>query len=364
MASNQKRLQALDVMRGIAVAAMILFNNPGSWSKVYAPLKHADWIGLTPTDLAYPFFMFIMGVAVAFAMRRFAGDEIKGLWKILRRTLLIFVVGLFLSNFSKMLNGALTWENIRIMGVLQRLALVYGIGSIIYLFVPQKAHLPISALLLVAYVAILQCFNGYVCSPDNVLAKVDTAVLGAGHLITQKGPDGVFPFEPQSLLGTIAGVAHVLFGAFVGRLILENKDDRERVHKVAVFGTVLLFIGFLLQYLDPICKKIWTSSYTLVTCGAASLLLALLIDVIDVRGHEKWSGFFKVFGTNAMFTYVLASVGASLIGKFGIKGFLYGKVLQPVFGDYGGSLAYGVVFILFIFLLTLPLYKKKIFIKL
>lgn len=405
--SSGKRLQALDVMRGITIAAMILFNNPGSWKTIYAPLRHADWIGLTPTDLAYPFFMFIMGVAIAFSMRRYlqptaalqpaaalqptsalqpntpihatpttstgtpasdspapSSGKHSAIWRILRRTLLLFAVGLILSNFSKLLGGTLSLDNFRIMGVLQRLALAYGIGAMLYLYIPRKGLLPVASGLLVVYVVILQCFNGYVCSAENILAKIDTAILGAGHMITQKGPDGIFAFEPESILGTISSLAQVLLGAWVGRLILEQKDDRERVRRIAVFGTVLLLCGFLGQYLDPICKKIWTSSFTLVTSGAACLLLALLIELIDIRGCTRWTPFFKVFGTNAIYSYTIASVGASVIGKLGVKSFFYSKIFQPLLGDYGGSLAYGLFFILVIFLCTLPLYRKKIFLKL
>ena len=363
MQNNQTRLQALDVMRGIAIAAMIMFNNPGG-SKVFAPLKHAVWNGLTPTDLAYPFFMFIMGVAMCFSMRKFAGCETRALGKIFRRAVLIFVLGVFLSNFSKLIGGKLTFDNLRIMGVLQRLGLVYLFGALVYLYVPKKAHLPIAAVLMAAYIIILKCFNGYVCSADNLLSRIDCIILGPGHMPTQAVSGGSFPFENQSLLGTLFCTAHVLLGSFAGRLILDNQDNPDRVRKLAVFGTVLLFAGFLLQYLDPINKKLWTSSYMLVTCGAASLLLALLIEIIDIKGWQKWGGFFKVFGTNAIVAYTLAGVCSPLLRTWGVKKYLYAEILKPVFGDYGGSLAYALIYIVFIFLLTLPLYRKKIFIRL
>ncbi len=361
--ATQNRLQALDVMRGIAIAAMIMFNNPGG-GKVYAPLKHAVWNGLTPTDLAYPFFMFIMGVAICFSLRKFSSGKSKALWRIFRRTVLIFVVGVFLSNFSKMIGGTLTWENWRIMGVLQRLALVYLSGSLVYLYVPKKAHLPIAAALMVGYIVVLKCFNGYVHTAENILPRIDCAILGAGHMMTEAGDAGKFAFENQSLLGTLFCTAHVLLGTFAGRLILDNSSNEVRVRKLAIFGTILLFCGFLLQYLDPINKKIWTSSYMLVTCGAASLLLGLLIEIIDIRGWQKWGGFFKVFGTNAIVSYALAGMLSPIIRTLGVKKFLYTEVLAPVFGPYGGSLAYALLYVLLIFLLTLPLYKKKIFIRL
>lgn len=358
-----KRLESLDVMRGITIAAMILFNNPGG-PHSYAPLSHSAWDGLTPTDLAFPFFMFIMGVALCFSLKKYSdGRKASALCRIFRRTVAIFFLGLIVSNIFAMIGGTFTFGGMRIMGVLQRLALVYLFGALVYLFVPTKFHLPIAFALLAGYIVLLKCGNGYVHSSDNLLARVDCFVLGGNHMITENA-DGVrFAFEPESLLGTISGIAHVLLGAFVGRLVLDNKENCDRVRKIALFGSALLFCGFLLQYLDPINKKIWTSSYTLVTCGAASLLLALLIEIIDVRGHARWGSFFKVLGTNAIFAYMLSQIVSALSRKFGIKKMLYASVLQPVFGDCGGSLAYALLVVLLVFALTLPLYKKKVFLR-
>lgn len=362
MTQNSSRLQALDVMRGIAIAAMILFNNAGHR---YAPLCHAEWNGLTPTDLAYPFFMFIMGVAICFSMRKYSSAQKgKALGRIFRRAVSIFVLGVFLSNFSKMLSGTFTWDGMRIMGVLQRLAVVYLFGALIYLFAPKKSHLPVAALLLVAYIVILKVFGGYGHCEDNVLARVDCLIMGRSHLYTEK-VDGVrIAFEPESILGNISGIAHVLLGTFVGGIILGNLKNEDRVRKIAVFGTVLLFIGFLLQYIDPINKKIWTSSFTLVTCGAASLMLAALVELIDIRGKQKWGTPFKVLGTNAVVAYTLAGVLGSLAGKFGVKKWMLKTLLVPAFGDNAGNLAYAIILILVVFLLIVPLYRKKIFVRL
>lgn len=361
MATTTNRLQALDVMRGLAIAAMIVFNNSGHH---FAPLCHAEWNGLTPTDLAYPFFMFIMGVSVCFSMRK-AAERGKGraLLRILRRAASIFILGLFLSNFSKMVNGTFCWEGMRIMGVLQRLALVYLTGALIYLYVPRKWHLPIALTLLAAYIAILKCLNGYVHGEENVIARIDAAILGKSHMYHET-VDGVkIAFEPESILGTISGTAHVLLGSFAGGLVLDNPDNADRVRKIAVFGAILLFAGFLLQYLDPVNKKIWTSSYTLVTCGSASLLLALLIDIIDIHGHRKWSGFFNLLGTNAVLAYTLASLLASTFSATGFKKWLMATVLSPL-GPAWGCLVYALLLIGIIALLIFPLYRHKIYIRL
>ena len=360
--ANGGRLQALDVMRGITMAFMILVNNPGS-SKVFAPLKHAAWNGLTPTDLAYPFFMFIMGVSMCFSFRKYEGNPAAATKRILLRTLLIFLTGVALGCIGKLARGTFSLEGIRILGVLQRLALVYLAGAFIYLYVPRKLHIPISVAFLVIYVVLLQVFNGYVHTADNICAKIDVALLGVSHMITEKGDAGTFAFEPEGILSTLPGFAHILFGAFVGGIILENKDNKERVRRIAVFGAVLLFAGFLLQYLDPINKKLWTSSFVLVTCGAASLLLSLLINLIDVNRRCTGPGFFKVFGTNALLAYVLSSLLSLPIKLLGVRTFLYEKAFSKVFGLYGGSLAFSLLFILLIWIIILPLYRRKIFLK-
>lgn len=368
-----KRIEALDVMRGIAVAAMILFNNPGQWGMAYAPLRHAVWFGLTPTDLAYPFFMFMMGVAMCFSLRKFAERKGPGFVKIVKRTVLLFLLGVLLGNFGKLMSWSWTWENTRIMGVLQRLAVVYFFGAIIYLYVPRKWHLPLSFVLLAGFIALLKCFNGYVHSEENLLARVDLLIMGRSHMYVENVDGAKIAFEPESLVGTFSGIAHVLLGAHVGGILLSDRQNTDKVRETFVFGTLLLFAGFLLQYLDPICKKIWTSSYVLVTCGAASLLLALLMNLIDVRGVENGRciksrsgirGFFKVFGTNAIVAYTLAAVVSTLLGKWGVKKAIYAGFLQPVFGDQFGSLVYSLLYIGLICLMVLPLYKKKIFVRL
>lgn len=358
-----KRIQAIDVMRGITMAWMILVNNPGS-RNVFAPLRHAAWNGLTPTDLAFPFFMFIMGVSMCFSLRKYEGDRKAANIKIFRRAVLIYVIGVALGCVGKLINGTFTFEGIRILGVLQRLAIVYLFGALLYQYVPKKWHLPLAAVILVVYITILQCFGGYVHSPENIAARIDVKLLGASHIIGENGEGGRFPFEPEGILSTLPCLAHILFGAFVGRLIMNTEDDREKVRRIAVFGAVLLFAGFLLQWLDPINKKLWTSTFVLVTCGSASLLLALLLELLDVNGKGRGLDFFKVFGTNALFAYILSSLMGIPLGRLGIHDFLMRSVLEPAFGLKGGALAYSLLYILLIWIILYPLYKKKIYIRL
>lgn len=385
-----KRLLALDIMRGITIAGMILVNNPGSWQYVYAPLRHADWHGLTPTDLVYPFFMFIMGASMYFSLRKYREmPKKKGIAKILRRGISIFLVGIslhwfsmFCSGISQALRGGLPeglsiWEalfsleNFRILGVLQRLGLVYILGGLLFLYTKSMRHMMwIAGSLLVLYVIILHCGNGYVLSGDNIISRVDCIVLGASHLYQHSLPGGgIIPFELEGIISTIPSVSHVLLGVFLGKIIVDNKESSSRLNHIFLFGTIILFAGLLLQYLDPINKKLWTSSYTLVSCGIGSLLLALLIWIIDVKNKNRWCTFFNAFGVNPLIMYVAGWVLSDLlktitISSKSLKNIMYQDLLRPIWGDYGGSLAYGLIIVGLVWLGGFTLYKKGIYIKL
>ena len=376
MSTQSNRLLALDVIRGITIAGMILVNNPGSWQSVYAPLKHAQWNGLTPTDLVFPCSC-IPTKSYIFASRKlyqkFEKLDAAVSMKIIRRTVALFVVGIALDCFSKLCYGTFSLENLRILGVMQRLALAYAGGAFLAIIVPKKYYLSVASGILLLYVGLLQGFNGYIHSADNLIAIIDVKLLGASHLIKEAADGGSFAFEPEGLLSTIPCWAHVLLGAYVGSLITNAGENRERVRKIALFGTVLLFVGFLLQYLDPINKKLWTSSYTLVTCGAASLLLALLIDIIDVRQRKGWSRFFEAFGVNPLFMYCVGWIASVLFSLsfipwndrlISIRGLLYNQTLQPLLGDYLGSFIYALIFIIIIWGCGYILYRKRIYIKL
>lgn len=389
----KERLLSLDVMRGITVAAMLLVNNPGSWTNVYAPLQHATWHGLTPTDLIYPFFIFIMGVSMHFSLLKFRDCGLTGpvLWKITKRSVLMFAVGLGLQWFSylcpaisayllgKLPEGTTFWQaafpmgTFRIMGVMQGLALAYFFGSILVLAFRWKHLLWVAGGLLAAFLLILQLGNGYELAENNIIAVVDRAILGADHLYREWLPDGSrIAFEPEALLSTIPRIAQVLLGVFAGMVITGNKDNNERINRLFIFGTIMLFAGLLLSYGDPLNKKIWSSSYTLATSGFASLFFALLIWIIDIRKHSCWSRPFEAYGINPLFLYVAGWVMAVLFSvKFRagstvttIKGFLYRDVFQPLLGNYLGSLAYALLFVVIIWLLGWVLYRKKIYIKL
>ena len=387
--ARPKRLMALDVLRGITIAGMILVNNPGGWDEIYSPLRHASWNGLTPTDLVFPFFMFIMGISAYLSLRKYNFEfSMPVVWKIVKRTVLIFLVGLFLTWFSMFLrgvyNGAELWEtvmtfdHIRILGVLPRLALCYGVGSLLGIIFSRKALKWLVALMLVAYAVILVLGHGFEFADHNVIAVVDRAVLGEAHMYTDY-VDGVsLKFDPEGFLSTLPSIAHMLVGFLCGGLIVANKNNETRINKLFIVGTVLTFAGFLLSYGLPINKKIWSPTFVLTTCGLASSLLALLIWIIDVKGYRRWSRFFEVFGVNPLFLYCLSAVLALFIGltKFhcgavggdliSIREFIYRVCLLPACcGDAAlASALSAVVFVLICWCVGYFLYKKKIYIKL
>lgn len=367
--TSNKRLLALDVMRGITIAGMILVNNPGSWGHVYAPLKHAQWNGLTPTDLVFPFFMFIMGISTYISLRKYDFTfSPPATLKIIKRTIVIFLIGIAINWFALLCytHDPLPFAHIRILGVMQRLALCYGASALIALLIKHRYIPYLIVALLVGYFIILVIGNGFAYNETNILSIVDRSILGDAHMYQDNHID------PEGLLSTIPSIAHVLIGFCVGKLLMEVKDIREKLERLFLIGTILTFAGFLLSYGCPLNKKIWSPTFVLVTCGLGSSLLALLVWIIDIKGCKRWSHFFESFGVNPLFIYVLADVLAILLSVITItyqgenaslQQAFYASILQPVFGNEGGSLAYAILFVLLNWAIGYILYKKKIYIK-
>lgn len=385
--TKPQRLLSLDVLRGITIAGMITVNNPGSWSYVYAPLQHAAWNGLTPTDLVFPFFMFIMGVSMYISYKKFDFQFSKQTFlKLLRRSLLLFLIGLGLNYFGlfcrtlsalraedfsfgeKLLTaGVYKLSELRILGVLQRLALVSFFGSLILLTVKQKFVPWLAAIILLVYGIVMIATHSLELTANNIVAVIDRAVLGEAHMYRM----GDIRFDPEGLFSTIPCIAHVLIGVMAGRMIDTNLLV-EKIERLFILGTVLLFGGFLLSYGLPINKSLWSSSYVLVTCGLAAQLFALLIWIIDLKGHRRWSLFFESFGVNPMAIFVLGGMISVLMTSIGftlgdtyytIKGYIYSELLVPFAGNYLGSLLFALLFIALCWSIAHTMYKKKIYIK-
>lgn len=387
-AKRPQRLLALDILRGITIAGMILVNNPGSWGHIYAPLAHAEWHGLTPTDLVFPFFMYIMGISTYFSLRKydfkFSGAT---LWKIFRRTVVIFAIGLAIAWFGMFLRGitsgkalaeaVFTFDHIRILGVMPRLAICYGFGSLIALALSKKALPWFIAGMLVVYAVILFVGNGFEFASNNVIAVVDNAVLGPDHMYTDHVAGESLKFDPEGLLSTLPSIAHMLIGFVCGGLIVGTKDNNLRINKLFIIGTILTFSGFLLDFGIPINKKIWSPTFVLTTCGLAASFLGLLIWIIDIKGYRRWCRFFEAFGINPLFMYCLGAVLSIIIGAIKVpysavesgittlKGWIYQAVLMPACADNAtlASLCFAILFVLLNWCIGDILYKKKIYIK-
>lgn len=382
------RLLALDILRGITIAGMLLVNNPGSWGHIYAPLEHAEWHGLTPTDLVFPFFMFIMGVSTYFSLRKFNFEFTWSCtWKIVRRTIVIFAIGIGIAWFSRFLRGlrsddvtfwqaVLNFDTIRVLGVMPRLALCYGIGSVIAL-VSKKALPWVVTIMLVVYALLLICGDGFEFASHNIICRVDKAVLGEAHMYSDTVGGETLKFDPEGLLSTLPSIAHMLIGFLCGGMLLSVKDNNLRINKLFIVGTILTFSGFLLSYGIPINKKIWSPTFVLTTCGLASSFLGLLIWIIDIKGHKGWCRFFEAYGVNPLFMYVLGSVFSILFGYIKVPysaaadgiisfhGWLYQGIMMPLAGGDAtlASLFYALAFVIFNWIFGYILYKNKIYIK-
>jgi predicted acyltransferase len=280
---TKTRLVSLDAYRGMTIAAMILVNNPGSWGSVYAPLRHADWHGATPTDWIFPFFLFIVGTAIALAIgpRKDEGMGTKPLvQKILRRSLIIFAVGLFLSAYPYF-----DMANIRIPGVLQKIALVYGVAALLFLWLNPRQLFLAGVVCLLAYWGLMTLVpvpGGYAPNLEpatNLGAWLDRSLMG-GHLWSQSKT-----WDPEGLLSTIPAIATCISGILTGVWLRTDKSHYEKVAGMMVFGTVLFALGLVWDVVFPINKQLWTSSYVLYTSGIAMLLLGVVYWWIDVKGR-------------------------------------------------------------------------------
>lgn len=369
MAKKSSRLVSLDIFRGLTVAFMIIVNTPGSWNYIYAPLEHAKWNGCTPTDLVFPFFLFIVGVSLWYSMKKY-GHEINGgsLFRILRRTVTIFMLGLFLAIFP---HFARDYSTLRIMGVLQRIAVAYGIGAIICLTVRRNYIWIVIAVVLLLYWGALAFFGG--ADPysldGNIAAKVDAAILGKSHLYKGFG----IPFDPEGILSTLPAICTVLIGYYIGEIIGKDSATSKTVVKLLLIGAASTGLGLLWNIFFPINKPLWTSSYVLYTAGIGMGVLALFYLITDVLKFQKWGYFFLVFGTNALFSFFLAGVWTRImvllkVSSGGTKVTLYTWIYEhlcvPVAGNLNGSLMFALMQVLLIWLVAFILYRKKIFIRL
>lgn len=363
------RYLALDVLRGMTIALMILVNTPGSWKYVYAPLKHAEWHGCTLTDLVFPFFLFVAGVSTFFSFAKYS-NKLRGesFRRVGRRTLIIFALGLFINSYPQWITD---YSHLRIPGVLQRIALAYGLAAFIILIARRRWLPGIAAIILLSYWAILYIFGG----PDpyslsgNAVGVLDRAVFGENHLYHGFG----IPFDPEGILSSLSAAVTVIIGYWMGMMIQESPENRI-VLKLAGFGATFTAAGYLWGMVFPLNKPLWTSSYVLYTAGLAILLFAVLIYIIDIKGYKKWTPIFSIFGVNPLFLFILSALwgktlrllihipdgtGAVVNGS----AWLYQHVFVPAAGNMNGSLSFAVAHIILFWIIGYVLYRCRIFIK-
>ena len=353
------RLLSLDVMRGLTVAAMILVNN--GYGESFQMLCHSRWNGLTPCDLVFPFFLFIVGVACYLSLAKSKFTPTPALLrKIVRRTLLLFLIGLAINWFEHAVGGdVFCFAHLRIWGVMQRIALCYFCVSLFALYVPHRHTIAVVAFLLAVYVIIIVWGHGYAEDAQlNILARVDLRLFGFDHLYHKS------PVDPEGLVSTISAVAHTLLGFLCGQLLTSRQSTPQKTLAVLTLGAVLLIGGVLLSFGLPLNKRIWSPSYVLVTCGLAALVLSLLLLLIDIRGYRRWAHPFRVFGMNALALYVSSELLAIVFRHFGVSDLLYVALHAIIPPLRWASLAYALTFVLINYALGYMLYRKNIFIKL
>ena len=372
METEQKRLVSLDVFRGITIAGMILVNNPGTWSAIYSPLQHAKWHGITPTDFIFPFFLFIVGVAISLALgNRVQDGATRAVYlKILRRSAIIFGLGLFLAAFP-----FFDFSTIRIPGVLQRIAICYLITSLIFLHTNWKGQLAIGSGLLLLYWALMTLvpvpgcqvttINDQLC---NLSAYIDRVILTESHIWSQSKV-----FDPEGILSTLPAIATTLSGVLAGTWLKQEKSHSEKVNAIFFFGISLCAAGWFWSLAFPFNKSLWTSSYVVYTSGLALCFLGFCYWLIDIKGYEKWARPFKIFGLNALALYLGAELLAKCLytikftgadGKpVSLQAWIFETFFLSVASPVNASLLYAVTFILFWLFLLWLLYRKEIYIK-
>jgi predicted acyltransferase len=362
---RKERIASVDILRGVTIIAMILVNTPGTWSSVYAPLLHAEWHGLTPTDLIFPFFLFIVGISIAFAYKN-KPKTILTFNKILIRSLKLIGLGLFLNLFLPYVPFVADLETFRIPGVLQRIGIVFFISALLNLYFSWKVLLQISIAILIGY----WIFLGYFPFSDGTLPTFDRAPNNWANYIDLKvlgkhiwKPD----YDPEGLLSTIPAIVTCLSGILIGKLLAGSQNKKEWL--LFAIAILLLTLGCIMNYWFPVNKAIWSSSFVLVTSGWALLVLAIIYYITDVL-HVKFGTIFKYVGTNAITIYFLSSfISKSFyltnVGENqNIHSYLYNTLfVHPFLSNEASSLLYALVVVLFYITLGYVLFKKKIIIK-
>ncbi|MGH1396817.1 MAG: acyltransferase family protein, partial [Trichormus sp.] len=343
------RLTSLDVFRGITIAGMILVNMAGVADDVYPPLTHADWHGCTPTDLVFPFFLFIVGVAMTFSLSKYTPENKPTpavYWRIFRRAAILFILGLLLNGFWNQGIWTFDFSSIRIMGVLQRISLAYLLASLVVLKLPRPGQWLLAGGLLLGYwlammyIPLPNYGAGVLTREGNFGAYIDRLIIPKAHLY--KGDGFNFLGDPEGLFSTIPAIASVMAGYFTGDWIRKQPVQTRTSIGLALFGIGCLIIGWAWGWVFPINKKLWTSSYVVFTSGWALLLLAGCYELIEVRLIRRWSKPFEIMGLNAIALFVASVLLIKILvrtkigtGETAIT--TYNWIYQNIFASWAGT---------------------------
>ncbi len=370
--TSKTRLLSLDVFRGITVAMMTLVNNPGNWAHIYPPLEHSDWNGCTPTDLVFPFFLFIVGVSIVYSMESRKQDTAqhkKLLWGVIRRGVILFALGLILNLFP-----LFQFSTVRIPGVLQRIAVVYLITGLLYLYQNKKILSIIFWAILVGYFLIMTFVPvpgvGYAnLNPEtNLGAWIDRGILTEAHLWKSSKT-----WDPEGILTDIPAVATCIFGVLIGTFLKrKDQNDAQKVSWLFSVGVLATIAGLIVDLFFPINKALWTSSFVLYCGGLATIGLTLLYWLTDVQGYRRFTKFFVVFGVNPITVFFLSGIIPRIMSRIMLmldskpvdsKTYLYETFYTPFFSPINASLAGALTYVLIWFVILWLMYRKNIIIK-
>jgi len=360
-AASSDRLLSLDFFRGATLASMVLVNDPGSWQHIYPQLEHAEWNGWTFTDTVFPFFIWIAGVAltISFAKRLERGDSRRAMFfHVLRRSLLIFAIGVFLNGFPYF-----HLSRIRYLGVLQRIAICYLISASLFLMLKLRGLIIATVALLSTYwllmmlVPVPGCGAGHLDKDCNFAKYVDGLFL-TGHMWSQTKV-----WDPEGLVSTLPAIATMLFGILTGYLLRMNRPPLDKTIRLLTCGVSLLLTGEIMNIWLPINKNLWTSSYSVFMAGLATVVFAVCYWIVDVKRWQRWSHFFTIYGRNALAVFISTGIIGRLLGivKVGdgsLATWIYETLFAPLASPINASLLYAIANVLFFFLIVYAMYRR------
>jgi len=361
---EKKRYLSLDIFRGLDLALMIIVNSPGKSATTFAPLLHAKWNGFTLTDLVFPTFLFIVGNSMSFSMNKYESmSNSSVVAKIVKRTVILFLLGYLMYWFPFFENGQLKpLSHTRIFGVLQRIALCYFFAAILLRFFKTKTVVLFSVLALIGYHVIMVVFGDLSLSGNAVL-QLDSWLIGADHMYHGDG----IAFDPEGLLSTLPAIVNCIAGYWAGVYLQKEGQNYKTIAIFTMIGAALVTLALSWNLLFPINKKLWTSSFVLLTIGIDLIVLAVLVYLLDVLKRVKWTYFFEVLGKNPLFIYLLSELLVTSLYQIKVKGVTaYDWIAENIFvatlGDYVGSLGFACSIMLFCWVVGYFMNKNKIYI--